>query len=307
MNNFTLIKQEKTGIVRYHVADYKFRLMAVAFAAVSLVFVTGAWIGSMLQDQSTAQNQTITDLQSLVDQRQQELMDHKASVQDDIDSMSLQVGKLMAQSTRLNALGTRLSAATNINPDEFSMDFEPGIGGASLELTGELNTPQSLYANLFNLEQNFSQQQEKFTILSQLLNEQTVDDSATPHVLPLEKGWISSYYGKRIDPFTGQQANHAGMDYSGAYQSKILAAADGVVVWAGMRSSYGNMVEIDHGNGFMTRYAHAESLQVELGQKVNAGEPIAIMGKSGRATSEHLHFEVLKNGHKVNPLPFINS
>lgn len=307
MNNLTLIKQEKTGIVRYNLAEYKVKLFAGMALALTLVFAAGAWVGSMALDQSDVQNQTITELQAMVDQRQQELLDHKAAVQNDIDSMSLQIGKLMAQSTRLNALGSRLTAATNISSDEFSLDQEPGIGGAELELTGEINSPQSLYSNLFNLEQNFSKQQEKFTILSQLLNEQSVNDSATPHILPLDKGWISSYYGKRIDPFTGQQANHAGMDYSGAYQSKILAAADGVVVWAGKRSSYGNMVEIDHGNGFMTRYAHAQSVNVELGQKVKAGEAIAIMGKSGRATSEHLHFEVLKNGHKVNPLPFINS
>jgi murein DD-endopeptidase MepM/ murein hydrolase activator NlpD len=221
--------------------------------------------------------------------------------------MTLQIGKLMAQSTRLNALGTRLTTVADIDQEDFNLTEEPGIGGADIELTGEINTPQSLYENLFNLEDSFNQQQENFNILAQLLNEQNVDQNATPHILPLDKGWISSYYGKRIDPFTGQQASHSGMDYSGGYKSAILAAADGVVVWAGKRSSYGNMVEIDHGNGFMTRYAHADSISVELGQKVNAGDTIAIMGKSGRATSEHLHFEILKNGHKVNPLPFINS
>ncbi len=309
MNKFTIIKHEKTGIVQYALSDQrvKFKIIAAATVLVLLILTSGAIFGKFFLADSNGDQAKIRELQALVDLRQQELVEHKKSVQNDIDSMTLQIGKLMAQSTRLNALGSRLTEVTDINQDEFNLSEEPGIGGAELELTGEFNTPQILYANLFNLEDNFIKQQENFNVLTQLLNEQDIDHSATPHVMPLAKGWISSYYGKRIDPFTGQQANHPGMDYSGGYQSDILAAADGVVVWAGKRSSYGQMVEIDHGNGFMTRYAHAESIHVQLGQKVSAGEAIAVMGKTGRATSEHLHFEILKNGHKVNPLPFVNS
>ncbi len=309
MNKFTIIKHEKTGIVQYALSDHrvKLKIITAAAALTLLILACGALVGKYLLSNSNVDQTKVRELQALVDLRQQELFEHKKSIQNDIDAMTLQIGKLMAQSTRLNALGSRLTAVAEINQDEFNLDAEPGIGGPDLELTGEINTPQTLYADLFNLEDSFIKQQENFSILSQLLHEQDLDQSATPHVMPLAKGWISSYYGKRIDPFTGQQANHPGMDYSGGYKSSIVAAADGVVVWAGKRSSYGNMVEIDHGNGFMTRYAHAESIDVELGQKVTAGDKIAVMGKTGRATSEHLHFEILKNGHKVNPLPFVNS
>lgn len=309
MNNLTLIKHEKTGIVQYHLNDQKVRNKLIGMAAILflLLFAAGALFGAVVLNDGEAEQQRIRELQTLVELRQQELVQHKKSVQNDIDSMSLQIGKLMAHSTRLNALGDRLTAVADINQEEFNLTEEPGVGGSGLDLTGEVNTPQSLYENLFNLEDTFSQQQENLNILAQLLNEQTLEQNATPHVMPLKQGWISSYYGKRIDPFTGQQANHPGMDYSGSYHSEIVAAADGVVVWAGKRSTYGNMVEIDHGNGFVTRYAHAQEIHVELGQKVTAGETIAIMGKTGRATSEHLHFEVIKNGHKVNPLPFVNS
>jgi len=309
MNNLTLIKHEKTGIVQYHLSDQKVRqkLLVVAVGLFLLLFAAGALFGAFVLNDSNAEQQKIKDLQALVELRQQELIQHKKSVQNDIDSMSLQIGKLMAHSTRLNALGDRLTVVADISQEEFNLTEEPGIGGAEPELTGEVNTPQSLYEHLFNLEDTFTQQQENLNILAQLLNEQSLEQNATPHVMPLKQGWISSYYGKRIDPFTGQQANHPGMDYSGSYDSEIVAAADGVVVWAGKRSTYGNMVEIDHGNGFVTRYAHADKIHVELGQKVTAGELIAIMGKTGRATSEHLHFEIIKNGHKVNPLPFVNS
>ncbi len=309
MNKFTLIKQEKTGIVQYALSDKSIQLKIISASAflALLILACGALFGKFFLANTNGDQSKIKELQELVDLRQQELIEHKKSVQNDIDSMTLQIGKLMAQSTRLNAIGSRLSEVADISKDEFNLDEEPGLGGADLQPTGDVNTPHTLYANLFNLEDSFVKQQEKFNILTQLLNEQDTEQNATPHIMPLKKGWISSYYGKRIDPFTGQQANHPGMDYSGGYQSEIVAAADGVVVWAGKRSSYGQMVEIDHGNGFMTRYAHAESIQVKLGQKVTAGEKIAVMGKTGRATSEHLHFEVLKNGHKVNPLPFVNS
>jgi len=309
MNKYTLIKHEKSGIVQYALGDQKIKIKlfsVVGLLAVLLVSM-GTLIGATFFAGTADNQEKIKQLQSLVDASQQELIEHKKSIQYDIDSMTLQIGKLVAQSTRLNALGSRLTEVADLNTEDFNLDSEPGMGGAAMELTGEINTPETLYTNLFNLEDSFIKQQENFDILAQLLNEQSVDQQATPHMLPIENGWISSYYGRRIDPFTGQQAKHAGMDYSGAYHAKILAAGDGVVVWAGWRGSYGKMVEIDHGNGFMTRYAHADSVNVTLGQKVSAGDPIAVMGKTGRATSEHLHFEVLKNGRKVNPLPFINS
>ncbi len=310
MHKLTIIKQEAHGIKQYHLADTKFRLKVYGsiIAVSSFIFTIGLITGPLIfSDSSKAGEQVINELQNRLISGQLELSALKDGVQNDIDAMSLQIGRLMAQSTRLNALGSRLTAASDINIDEFDLGLEPGIGGPDMELIGDANTPKSVYENLFNLEQSFGQQQEHFDILSQLINEQSIEQNITPHMLPLESGWISSYYGKRIDPFTGKQVSHSGMDYSGAFNSKIRAAADGVVVWAGPRGAYGKMVEIDHGNGFMTRYGHTSSVDVRLGQRVAAGDYIATMGKTGRATSEHVHFEVLKNGQKVNPLPFVQS
>ncbi len=310
MQNLTILKQDHSGVKQYSLADRSLRikLYGLTFFALTIVFALGLAAAPLLLGMtSDSDKNTIQQLQARVEAGQAELNKLKKGVQNDINAMTLQIGQLMAQSTRLNALGSRLTEASDMNPDDFDLNATPGLGGADLELTGEINTPETVYSSLFSLEQSFNQQQEQFDVLSRLLNEQSITDNVTPHMMPLESGWISSYYGKRIDPFTGQQANHSGMDYSGAYKSKIRAAADGVVVWAGPRGSYGRMVEIDHGNGFMTRYAHAQEVKVELGQRVTAGDHIATMGKTGRATSEHLHFEVLKNGHKVNPLPFIHS
>lgn len=310
MHNLTILKQDHSGVTQYSLADrsIRFKLYALTGLGLICVFTLGLVTAQLLPGLSSASDKnTIRTLQARVETSQTALNNLKKGVQNDLDAMTLQIGQLMAQSTRLNALGSRLTAATDINMEDFDLNTMPGMGGADLELTGDENTPETVYASLFSLQNSFAQQQEQFDVLSRLLNEQSIEENVTPHMMPLESGWISSYYGKRIDPFTGQQASHSGMDYSGAYKSKIRAAADGVVVWAGPRGSYGRMVEIDHGNGFMTRYAHAEKVNVELGQRVTAGDHIATMGKTGRATSEHLHFEVLKNGHKVNPLPFIHS
>jgi murein DD-endopeptidase MepM/ murein hydrolase activator NlpD len=310
MQNLTILKQDHSGVKQYPLSNrtLRIKIYTIMGLGLSLVFTLGLVSAPLLLGSSSSSDKnTIQQLQTRVETGQAELELLKKGVQNDINAMTLQIGQLMAQSTRLNALGSRLTEASDMNPDEFDLNIMPGLGGAELELTGDINTPETVYSSLFSLEESFNQQQEQFDVLSRLLNEQSIADNVTPHMMPLESGWISSYYGKRIDPFTGQQASHSGMDYSGAYQSKIRAAADGVVVWAGPRGSYGRMVEIDHGNGFMTRYAHAEDVSVELGQRVTAGDHIATMGKTGRATSEHLHFEVLKNGHKVNPLPFIHS
>jgi len=310
MQNLTILKQDHRGVKQYSLADrsIRFKLFGLMSLGLALVFTLGLVTAPLLLGMSSdSDKNTIQQLQARVESGQAELNALKKGVQNDIDAMTLQIGQLMAQSTRLNALGSRLTEASDMNPDDFDLNAMPGLGGVDLELTGEINTPTSVYNSLFSLEQSFEQQQEQFDVLSRLLNEQSIAQNVTPHMLPLESGWISSYYGKRIDPFNGKQVNHSGLDFAGAYNSKIRAAADGVVVWAGDRGAYGKMVEIDHGNGFMTRYGHTSSVDVTLGQRVTAGENIATMGKTGRATSEHVHFEVLKNGRKVNPLPFVQS
>ena len=308
MTRITIIKHDRKGMKHYALSDPKIKTLLIAggSAALAVILGMGILVGSLFTGKQKDYDK-IAALQSRVEQSQMALDDYKSMVQNDLDSMSLQVGRLMAQSTRLNALGNRLTEVNNISAEEFNLDIEPGIGGSDIELTGENNTPQDLYHNLFSLENSFIKQQEQLNILTQLLNQESSNNQATPHAKPLKGGWISSRYGKRIDPFTGQKASHSGMDFSGKYDAEITAAAEGIVVWAGKRGSYGNMIEIDHGNGYTTRYAHAKTLKVNLGQRVDAGDLIAVMGKSGRATSEHLHFEVLKNGHKVNPLPFIQS
>jgi murein DD-endopeptidase MepM/ murein hydrolase activator NlpD len=121
----------------------------------------------------------------------------------------------------------------------------------------------------------------------------------------VESGYISSLYGQRTDPFDGNQASHHGIDFAAVAGTQVLAVADGVVSHTGTDGGYGRMVEITHGNGYVTRYAHNAKLLVKPGQTVKRGDPIALMGSTGRSTGPHVHFEVLRDGRPMNPLSFV--
>lgn len=122
---------------------------------------------------------------------------------------------------------------------------------------------------------------------------------------PVAGGWVSSRFGQRVDPFTGRLAIHRGLDFAGLDNSAILAVAPGVVTWSGRQRGYGNLIEIDHGRGWVTRYGHNASNLVAVGDYVKPGQTIALMGSTGRATGTHLHFEVLYRGRHQNPARFV--
>lgn len=128
-----------------------------------------------------------------------------------------------------------------------------------------------------------------------------------PQVLPASMEFISSGFGYRADPFSGGAAFHAGLDFRGPVGAPIHAAAKGVVTFAGVQQGYGNCIEISHGNGLMTRYAHMSGFRARIGQAVNAGDVIGLIGNTGRSTGPHLHFEVRVNGTAVNPRPFLEA
>jgi murein DD-endopeptidase MepM/ murein hydrolase activator NlpD len=131
------------------------------------------------------------------------------------------------------------------------------------------------------------------------------EDLGRPVLRPVAGGWVSSGFSRRVDPFTGRAALHQGLDYAGLRNSVIVASGAGVVTWSGGRRGYGNLIEIDHGGGYVSRYGHNASNLVVAGDPVKAGQVIALMGASGRATGNHLHFEILKDGRPVNPARYM--
>jgi murein DD-endopeptidase MepM/ murein hydrolase activator NlpD len=150
-----------------------------------------------------------------------------------------------------------------------------------------------------------SDREAQLDVLAGVLMTQNLNERVYPQGRPVGAGWISSYFGKRTDPFTGKAANHTGVDFAGKSGAEISAVADGVVTWSADRYGYGIMVEINHGNGYTTRYAHNSRNIVAVGDEVRKGQIVALMGETGRATGPNLHFEVLHNGSRVNPVKFI--
>jgi murein DD-endopeptidase MepM/ murein hydrolase activator NlpD len=149
-------------------------------------------------------------------------------------------------------------------------------------------------------------QSSQLDALQFLMVNRQLENDLTPSGWPVRKGWISSRYGERSDPFTGERTHHRGLDFAGTRGTQVLSVASGVVIRASRQAAYGNMVEIDHGNGYRTRYAHNDRLVVKPGDHVTAGQIIAMMGSTGRASAPHVHFEVLKDGATINPSSFVS-
>jgi murein DD-endopeptidase MepM/ murein hydrolase activator NlpD len=163
----------------------------------------------------------------------------------------------------------------------------------------------ALEGELFALSNALDDREVQLDILSELIQGEQVRDDATPAGKPILSGWLSSHFGSRIDPFSGKKAWHEGIDFAGREGSDIIAVASGVVSWSGERSGYGNMVEVAHGDGVITRYAHNQENLVKVGDMVRRGDVVALMGNSGRSTGPHVHFEVHKNGRPVDPASYL--
>jgi murein DD-endopeptidase MepM/ murein hydrolase activator NlpD len=233
-----------------------------------------------------------------------------ASVENDsrrnLDALALQIGQLRAQATRLNALGDRLTQVGKLEDGEFDFATEPALGGPE-ELVAGGGAPLPLGSDIENLRAEFERQEAQLGMLENLLFDRKIDNALLPTGMPVAHGYVASNYGTRTDPITGRQAVHLGVDFDVPMGSDILAVAEGVVTFSDVRNGYGRVVEIDHGNGYMTRYAHNSSNDVEVGTRVHVGQVIAKVGSSGRSTGPHCHFEVWLNGRPVNPMAYVRS
>jgi murein DD-endopeptidase MepM/ murein hydrolase activator NlpD len=236
------------------------------------------------------------------------LEDVRADAQSEIDAMAVRMGQLQSQLLRLDALGERLVEIGRLDKGEFSFEEPPALGGPEgIEAASQQSALPDLLKEMQNLEQMIDDRQQQLTLVEDLIMNSNLEESLHPAGRPITKGWISSYFGMRNDPFTGKRAMHKGMDFAGKEGSEVVAVAAGVVTWAGERYGYGELVEINHGKGIVTRYGHNEKILVEVGDRIKQGQVIANMGSSGRSTGPHVHFEVLKNGKSVNPTKYIQS
>jgi murein DD-endopeptidase MepM/ murein hydrolase activator NlpD len=244
-----------------------------------------------------------THFGDLLTQQRQQIADLKQQLQLRVDAMAMRLGEMQAHVIRLDALGKRLTEMADIDSREFDFDRDPPSGGP--ESDGVSAQIPDLTAMLTNLEQQVELRDSQLSALENVILTRQLKEEIHPEGRPVTEGFISSYFGERADPFDGRETFHKGVDFAGALGANVNAVAAGVVTWAGERSGYGKLVEINHGDGYVTRYAHNERTLVSVGETVKRGQTIALMGSTGHSTGPHVHFEVLRNGRQVDPLSYI--
>ena len=222
-----------------------------------------------------------------------------------IEALTIRLALLQARLTRLDAMGSRITEVSGLDRGEFNFTSNVGVGGPGVPL-GEAIEKHNFIQILDQFERQLTDRQNQLEILEGLISVRKTRSDIFIAGRPVDDGWIASGYGQRPDPFTGQLSFHSGIDFTtGKSGADINTIGAGVVTWSGPKSRYGLMVEVNHGNGFATRYAHAEKLFVNVGDLVEKGQRLALVGSTGRSTGPHVHFEVYKNGRIVDPAAYI--
>ncbi|WP_448102537.1 M23 family metallopeptidase [Luteibacter jiangsuensis] len=283
------------------------KVVAVALAGFLGIAGVGAGLALTVAGPKSAALGDIGHLKQQVGDQDARVAEIKRDAQRDLDALAVKLGQLQAQSIRLNALGERLTQVGKLDDGEFDFDEEPAQGGPELTTDSSAYTlPASLSESIDRLASQFDSQQAQLEALRDMLMDRSIESSLRPTGMPVN-GYISSYFGGRPDPFSGHAARHTGIDIAAPKGTPVTAVAEGMVTFAGQRSGYGNVVEIDHGNGYMTRYAHNSAILARPGQRVRVGDAIAEAGSTGRSTGSHVHFEVWYHDKVVNPLAYVRS
>ena len=245
----------------------------------------------------------------LADQRE-EALKAQQKVQGHLNAMALKLGELQAQMLRLDGLGEHLARVAGLKPQELPSlqpGRVPGRGGADSSLPTRALSVGELADLLATLGRQVDERSDQLGVLEALLAQDSANRRFLPTLAPVIDGWFSSNFGYRIDPFTGLQTFHEGIDFPAEPGTPVIAAASGKVIEAGQHPQYGKIITIDHGNGLVSRYAHASRLAVSEGDLVVRGQRVATVGSTGRSTGPHLHFEVRMNGVPQNPARFLRS
>lgn len=280
------------------------QLLMFGLSALILMFVLGSLLHSITMRYAVDIENPY--LQSLLSSHtRQEALKTQAQMRESVNALATKLGEMQARLMRLDAVGERLAKAAGVKPQDFDFAEVPGRGGAAPSAGA-----QDMTVSEFNrqLDQTFdwlNDRADKLTLIDAALLEERLKKNALPTVLPVTSGYFSSNFGNRIDPFTGRTTMHAGIDFVAPSGTAVEAAAGGAVIASESHPEYGNIVEIDHGNGLTTRYAHLSRRMVNVGDVVLKGQTIGALGTTGRSTGPHLHFEVRQHGVALNPKRFL--
>lgn len=269
----------------------------------------GFYLGQVLNNDDVMSDIAFADLakqwQATLLKQKHEITVSQGKANEQLRVIVSRLAELQARLVRLDALGERLITMAKLDKGEFDFSRPPALGGPeTTELESAYQPPEFLQA-VNQLVDQINDREQQLETLEALVTKRQLQDEAFIAGRPIKKGWISSRYGRRTDPFSGKIAWHNGVDFAGKSGSEIISVAAGVVVESSVRSGYGGFVEINHGSGFTTRYAHNKENLVNVGDVVKKGQIIALMGSTGRSTGPHVHFEVYKFGRPVDPSTYI--
>lgn len=305
-----IIVDEQHGASRSVVVRGWMRL-GLSLCLLGLPVVLG-YYGFQLAQSLQSETQRDEAAQAWVDGLREQKADLERVKQDtlaQLEALTIRMASLQARLIRLDALGERLTNAAGLDDGEFDFTQEPSVGGPEVpvEGLGKVQMPDFLH-QLDELTNQIESRQQQLELLDSILIERESQSEFSVSGRPVSRGYISSGFGRRIDPFTGSLAFHQGVDFStGRSGEEVFAVAAGVVKFAGDKQGFGKMVQLDHGNGFETIYAHDQKLLVKAGDVVKKGQIIALSGSTGRSSGPHVHFEVHKNGRVVDPASYIHS
>ena len=280
--------------------------LGVMFAA----FISGSlWLGYEEGLRAAADKRDEPALTAMLEeqlgkQRRELELNHKR-MRSHLDALALRMGKLQSHILRLDALGERLTEVGDLDPEEFTFSETPARGGLETPDGSSSIELSELLSDMEQLTRTIEDREYKLNLMEDLLLSNRVLDELKPAGRPVKKGWISSRYGYRKDPFSGKKTFHHGVDIAGKKGSEVFAVASGIVTVAGKKGGYGYLVEIRHVDGLVTRYGHNSKIFVEVGDLVSKGDRVGAMGSTGRSTGPHVHFEVARNSKSVNPAKFL--
>lgn len=292
-----LVRGEKTRF-KLHADKHK---LTLAVIAVSLVCLISSRSTSHPDEDFARVNFAKTGLE----QQAQQVEELKTQTSQKLAGMTLKLADMQSHILRLDALGARLVEQANLNPEEFSFNQSPAMGGPEENTAFTINVTDDLINQMDQTLAVIQHKTQQLSALESLLMSHHITDQSRLTGRPVSSGWLSSHYGVRKDPFSGLPTMHKGVDFAGKEGDEIMATAAGIVTWADERYGYGNLVEIDHGDGLVTRYGHNKTINVKVGDVVTKGQSIALMGNTGRSTGAHVHYEVIQKGRQLDPLPYV--
>ena len=277
------------------------------FIIVPVVLGVGSYFVSVFLYPPVVSSGIVKNWQETLQEQQKHARDLTLGAESKITALSVKMAEMQARLLRLDALGEHITDLAKLRKGEFDFSGSPAVGGpesSDFDL-GEAYEKPDFLAALDELGHELEQKEEQLEVLGSLVANRKLKDDVFLAGRPVEWGWMSSRYGRRTDPFTGRLAWHKGVDFAGKEGSSVIAVAAGVVTWSGDRHGYGEMVEINHGGGYVTRYGHNKENLVQVGEIVKKGQDVAKMGSTGRSTGPHVHFEVFKNNRPQNPAKYI--